>query len=78
MRMAGLHLDPVRSCWLSWEEILGKFKGGFGGPNNTSLVGEKGFSLLSTLVRAFHALPKTNDGEIFPGLVSLAKAEKCL
>lgn len=34
--------------------------------------------LRSTLETAFHALPKLNDAEIFPGLVFLAKAETCL
>lgn len=69
------------SCEVLLAELgggLGKLKGGFRGPNNTSPVGEKGFLLWSIQVRAFHVLPKPNDGEIFPGLVSLVKAEKCL
>lgn len=52
-RVAGCSEEVLEDGWAASESCeillaelgggLGKFKGGFHGPNNTSLVGEKGF-----------------------------------
>lgn len=51
MRKAGLHLDPVKSCWLMRRRSLklGEFKGFSSSSDEITQAGEKSFLVSSSL-----------------------------